>query len=129
MPNRLIALAQKYTEDQTQPATYNIYANPNAMINVAIVPRDDAGTGQPVSRNKHASQSHVRHLIGNEAHILLIIRLDFRRNYITTETPSKPVRQSFARWRDVAVQALGFRDFTFNYNPRRESVRAIVVSA
>jgi hypothetical protein len=57
------------TEDQTQPATYSIYANPNAMINVAdspspLTPGPDnpaLGTqGTPINRTEVT-------LVGNEA--------------------------------------------------------------
>ncbi len=109
------------TEDQTQPATYSVYANPNAMINVAhspfpfspgpIAPNGMQGTGIPRT-------SVTR--IGNEAPYTFN-----QLGWIAdggTRTDGNAIQAGIDRdgsdGVDANSEALSAgRDFTFAYNP------------
>ena len=109
------------TEDQTQPGTYSVYANPNAMINVAhspfpfspgpVAPNGMQGTGIPRS-------SVTR--IGNEA--------PYTFNHLgwiadgATRTDGNAVQAGIDRDGSDGVDpnseaVSAERDFTFAYNP------------
>ncbi|HSU25795.1 MAG TPA: M36 family metallopeptidase, partial [Pyrinomonadaceae bacterium] len=56
------------TEDQTQPATYNVYTNPNAMINVARSPFPmSPGQASPNGVQAPGIGRTLMTLVGNEA--------------------------------------------------------------
>ncbi len=107
--------------DQTQPATYNIYANPNAMINVADNPAPM--TPGPVSPSTGSQGAIINRtsvtLVGNES------PYTFNNNgWITNgnnSTDGNAVEAGLDRVSpngvDEPVQGSAFRDFTFNYNP------------
>lgn len=109
------------TNDQTQPVTYSVYANPNAMVNIADSPAPL--TPGPISPSTGTQGTMINRtsisLIGNEA------PYTFNNNgWITdgnNKTDGNAVEAGLDRVApdgvDAAVQGSAFRDFTFNYNP------------
>ena len=109
------------TNDQTQAATYSIYANPNAMINVADSPAPlTPGPISPFIGTQGAmiNRSSVS-LVGNEP------PYEFNNkgwiNDGNNITDGNNVEAGLDRVApdgiDAPVQGSSFRDFTFNYNP------------
>jgi hypothetical protein len=108
------------TEDQTQAATYSVYVNPNAMINVADSPSPltpgptslNGAQGTVISRNNIT-------LIGNEA------PYTFNNNGWITDggntTDGNAVEAGLDRASpdgvDAPVAGSSDRSFIFNYNP------------
>ena len=109
------------TEDQTQPATYSVYANPNAMINVADspFPRTPGPTSPDGTQGAAISRTAVSR-IGNEAPYTFN---NF--GWITdggTRTDGNNVQAGLDRDGTDGVDANSEatnagRDFTYSYNP------------
>ncbi len=108
-------------EHQTQTATYNIYANPNAMLNVADSPAPL--TPGPITPSGGTQGTLLNRtsvtLIGNEP------PYTFNNNGWITDgnnfTDGNAVEAGLDRVSpdgvDAPVQGSSFRNFTFNYNP------------
>ena len=72
------------TEDQTQSATYSVYANPNAMINVADNPFPL--TPGPTASDRHAGRGDFAHERDAESETKRLIRLTITAGLPTAAT-------------------------------------------
>ncbi|MEJ7623222.1 MAG: M36 family metallopeptidase [Pyrinomonadaceae bacterium] len=117
----VILWRKNITEDQTQPATYSVYANPSAMMNVADNPfAFSPGPTSPNGSQGVALNRMAVSRIGNEAPYTFN-----NLGWITdggTTTDGNAVQAGIDRDGIDGIDALGeaispTRDFTFAYTP------------